>query len=875
MDQACLAFCLTQPVVKISPYDSVEVLGLPLNKLNVLCDKVVENYCAYQLQSSGFDASSGGPMSPHKQRHYVVFLSGPSLQVISAQRSILNKYPSEASVLYRFISKDTLLLDGAVKPVFQQKIEDIMRQQNVIIDFPDTDTRSGSINAQLNTVYITIQGRPAEVEKARLELIRLTAMAEKMHVGELEISPQLLNIVCGAKHATIRTIEKATNTNIYLPRHYGSLLDTHSFDSCKSEVLVVGEVSATAKAVEMLMSTMQQIETDVVSCQYPLQPRKLDWLPILKYQDLLSVMEDNGTTILFPPANSKKSFVTIYGKNEREILRTIVGITHMTSDMFSGWLWLESNIPSSQPIQLPAQHQLNELIFNICKSSGAEIKYQNHCFEIFGQPQPSKDAFRAIEKEFSFKLFQKECKAQIELSTEHREFISGKKNGKVNKIMKMSNVKIGFENFNDHTFFINVYSPQCSKTLNGIELLQEELPAELSFFVPEAYHKRIIGVGGRNIQRIMKQFGVYVKFSTAEEFAALGAVVDSGDNVVARTPAKNVISLFNFKQAILDLVENSNKEMDWCSDSGFSANAVPPRTAPSSRVSHSRHDSGYHHGGFEQLPMETTSEEYFMRLPSSPALAHSIESSVFQELTRQIKCDFNIALTATTETTPMPGMHPLNDSGHYTFSFKYDRRDVHKLPRAQQILKDYLESSQITFFNSVGFATNRSFDMYPRRASSSMPQMISDPRPQRDNRSYSLFDLDASAIFEPNTQRRNTYTSLNAHKYQHPAINQSTYQHRRYSSIPLEQKHSTPTSNISKDDIWLPHENALSNGSLGWINNTYGRAHVKNKPNLEIWARTDEASLPFETPGPVATNNSTERDGRKGPSSLYSGYYGF
>jgi hypothetical protein len=33
-------------------------------------------------------------------------------------------------------------------------------------------------------------------------------------------------------------------------------------------------------------------------------------------------------------------------------------------------------------------------------------------------------------------------------------------------------------------------------------MLQEELPAEVSFHVPESYHKRIIGVGGKNIQKV-------------------------------------------------------------------------------------------------------------------------------------------------------------------------------------------------------------------------------------------------------------------------------------------------------------------------------------------------------------------------------------
>lgn len=149
--------------------------------------------------------------------------------------------------------------------------------------------------------------------------------------------------------------------------------------------------------------------------------------------------------------------------------------------------------------------------------------------------------------------FHHEIRFQIELSNEHREFISGKKNGKINKIMQTSNVKIKFETFNDHNFLIDI-AGNDGAVLQGLSLLQEELPAEISFHVPEAYHKRIIGVGGRSIQRIMKKYGVYVKFSNAEEFAALGGYNDNEDNVIARTPAKNAINLDNLKQSVMELV---------------------------------------------------------------------------------------------------------------------------------------------------------------------------------------------------------------------------------------------------------------------------------------------------------------------------------
>lgn len=148
------------------------------------------------------------------------------------------------------------------------------------------------------------------------------------------------------------------------------------------------------------------------------------------------------------------------------------------------------------------------------------------------------------------KNFHHEIRFQLELANEHREFISGKKNGKINKIEKSANVKVKFETFNDYNFLITTSSaPSPSSAfsgssaaahaaLHGLSLLQEELPAEVSFHVPEIYHKRIIGVGGKNIQRIMKKFGVYVKFANADEYAMLGGYTDNEDNVVARTPSK-------------------------------------------------------------------------------------------------------------------------------------------------------------------------------------------------------------------------------------------------------------------------------------------------------------------------------------------------
>jgi hypothetical protein len=125
--------------------------------------------------------------------------------------------------------------------------------------------------------------------------------------------------------------------------------------------------------------------------------------------------------------------------------------------------------------------------------------------------------------------------------------------------MADAGIEIKAETFNEYIFGLQIIGKDAN-VLRGVLQLQQEFPAELSFHVPESYHKRIIGVGGKNIQGIMRNFGVYVKFSNAEEFAAIGGYQDNDDNVIARTPAKNAINLESLKQSVMEMVATKDKD---------------------------------------------------------------------------------------------------------------------------------------------------------------------------------------------------------------------------------------------------------------------------------------------------------------------------
>ncbi len=155
---------------------------------------------------------------------------------------------------------------------------------------------------------------------------------------------------------------------------------------------------------------------------------------------------------------------------------------------------------------------------------------------------------------------QYQIRVKIELANEHKEFVSGKKNGKINKIMGQSNVQIMFDNFGEYNFNIDVLARNYESMKSGLSLVEQEMPASISFHVPDQYHKRIIGIGGQHIQRIMKKHSVFVKFSNAMDrgeclkgqysiapdflltcvsLGGMGREDDDNrvDNVICRTPA--------------------------------------------------------------------------------------------------------------------------------------------------------------------------------------------------------------------------------------------------------------------------------------------------------------------------------------------------
>ncbi|GAA5915762.1 hypothetical protein JCM6882_003849 [Rhodosporidiobolus microsporus] len=660
-------------------------------------------------------AAAGGPAQGEKPgKVYNIHLSGGYQQVMAARGNILRESPFKRKSIVKVPRAEVLDGKENVKVEMRRKLDEIasLTKAHLAIVGQATASIGFGLETERN-VEIVITGPYESVEQARVRLLVLLDELSGLHSEVCEIDYKLHNIVSGRKRCVVQTIQEETATNIYFPSPLSGVLGQKNMSLLAKQnlIFITGEFFGVQRARDMLFQVSMHKSKCIISRDTAILPRKLDWMLSDRLEDIKQIMNDNGTFINFPPIGSQASLISVYGDHRVNIERTIRSIMGLACQFYVASFWL---LPISFDVFMPPPSinpaQIPPILRHISVTSGAEAVFKSNCFEFHGLESEVRQAVQLVLELDFVKAFHHEIRFQIELANEHREFISGKKNGKLNKIMKSANVKIKFETFNDYNFLIDVAGNDPG-ALHGLTMLQEELPAEISFHVPEAYHKRIIGVGGKNIQRIMKKYGVYVKFSNAEEFAALGGYNDNEDNVVARTPAKNAMNLEHLKQSVMELVAPKDKDFIvetvaiprryhrtllgeksiFIHDIEAKTNShvrFPNKETASDVVSIFGPESQVHIAA--QMLLDHVPFEAEYRLPHSTEMAALALSQDFVGLTEKIKRDLNITI--------LPWVDRSGNNEETIIRFCLNRSNVDFLATSRDLVEEYLVQRKINLY---------------------------------------------------------------------------------------------------------------------------------------------------------------------------------
>ncbi|KAK0714648.1 hypothetical protein B0H67DRAFT_488856 [Lasiosphaeris hirsuta] len=549
--------------------DDVPVHDLPIHAQNLA---QLRKFCKDITQSSALAIEASViSTTPKNARSQVttVILSGPADLVYQTRDTILNETP--LSLRCTTVDVDGHLVANLSEGVLKKSVTDYLDETSAFcgVDIfllgpkltPVVDGLNGDVEIRRDQRWrVAIYGDVMSSEHAKTRvLIHIDQLLGRIVDGQ-KIEYSLQQLVCGRNRKNIKLIESATNTAIYFPPPFSPsyrYCPTNAQRRDPQQIFITGDNPQSIEQAKFrLHETLIRIRLFVKDVQVP--SAKIDSILLSRMDKVRKIVEANGTFILFPPLASRRDTIRIQGVENLHVERSVRELMALVGQFYTSTWWISA--PETR--QLPGAHDIKAMLGDICANSDADVAFDKLTFTITGSDEAVKAALMVISQIKFVNHSQYQIRVKIELANEHKEFVSGKKNGKINKIMGQSNVQIMFDNFGEYNFNIEVQGHTYDSMKQGLSLVEQEMPASISFHVPDQYHKRIIGIGGQHIQRIMKKHSVFVKFSNAMDRGGMGREDDDSrvDNVICRTPARNAQNLELVKSEILEMVDRVDSE---------------------------------------------------------------------------------------------------------------------------------------------------------------------------------------------------------------------------------------------------------------------------------------------------------------------------
>lgn len=419
---------------------------------------------------------------------------------------------------------------------------------------------------------IELYGSYHGIQKAKIKIFELLAELKDMAIERYPVNVKTIPLLSGRGKHRFFDLMAAEHVSIFTldPCPDISVLDTKESDSSleNSNILLIGKDNSSVKATWSKIDQLFKAKGSTMkSKSVPIDLKKLQLLVQENHNTLKDILILNATHMKISMLDSDRSKgpelvkMTIRGELDSCIENTIKEIVDLCTKFFYLRISLSNSLVTELSKQNVSKAAFVKRFSRMVQRTGCEINVVGSVIVLTGSADTVTEAGRMIKEVEDLQHLIKEVRFSVELASLYKDFITGKKNGKITKITKGAGVNITFDETMPHQLIMDIFSPVYGKALDGFQQMIQELPAEMKFYVSDTHHKRIIGVGGKNIQSIMKVYGVYVKFMSNEEFGSVGGKCYFDNNVLARTPAKNSANLKSLYHAVMDLidVEDRNK----------------------------------------------------------------------------------------------------------------------------------------------------------------------------------------------------------------------------------------------------------------------------------------------------------------------------
>lgn len=427
-----------------------------------------------------------------------------------------------------------------VKPELAVQLSQLARENNIDMVLTNKKSYPTLVHA---SHYLYILGLEEDIMRSESQIIALLQLLKGRFVDYVVLpSISLVSICSGVECSNFRNIATSFNTKVYLPNAFlGDSPYLFLSGDVHSQVLLAKDVilSIIAKSKEKIY--YKNIEN--------VSPLKLRYVKQFYSNELTRAMIKYQCFINVNLESQEIEFQSC------SVALLEMAIKHLTLNILSNVceaqiLFHDGNFEACAP---PLQN-----VKELCDLASRE----NTCimsmtgsmnYVVIGT---TTKVVKTVENLCRLTSSAIQIKYSIELHPDYKDFITGKKNGKIARIMDLTKVLISLDlQKGQGNMIINLFSESISNAAKGISLLRNELPAEESFFIPEAYHRPVIGTGGSVIQTIMRKHNVFIQFSNTFHLPQNQFAHIRYDNVVIRCPTKNKLAIDPAKKELSQLAQ--------------------------------------------------------------------------------------------------------------------------------------------------------------------------------------------------------------------------------------------------------------------------------------------------------------------------------
>jgi hypothetical protein len=255
-------------------------------------------------------------------------------------------------------------------------------------------------------------------------------------VDGVKIELSLHQLVCGRHRKNIKLIESSTGTAIYFPPMFSQMYrycPPNANRRDPADIYITGDShQALEMAKQKLLETVSRIRLFVKDVTIP--AAKLDNILLGRLDKVRKILEANGTYIMLPQLACQRTTARVHGSEGLPVERTVRELMSLAGQFYGAGWYLQQ--PDAR--NLPGPHEIHPILADICANSDAEVSFDKASFTVTGADDSVKSALAAISELKFATLSPYQIRVKIELANEHKEFVSGKKNGKINKIMGQS-----------------------------------------------------------------------------------------------------------------------------------------------------------------------------------------------------------------------------------------------------------------------------------------------------------------------------------------------------------------------------------------------------------------------------------------------------